>query len=35
MMIAEGIQHFGKIDILVNNAGIEKKMLLGGDRSRL
>lgn len=23
-MIAEGIQHFGKIDILVNNAGIEK-----------
>ncbi len=23
-MIAEGIQHFGKLDILVNNAGLEK-----------
>jgi glucose 1-dehydrogenase len=23
-MVAEGIQHFGKLDILVNNAGIEK-----------
>ena len=23
-MVAEGIQHFGKLDILVNNAGLEK-----------